>query len=48
MSLTIKEVTTKKNDIMAFVSLDDKLASIELIVFPDVYEKNQHLHPDNG
>ena len=40
---SVTRKNTKKNDIMAFVSLDDRLASIELIVFPEVYEKNQHL-----
>ena len=40
---SVTRKTTKKNDIMAFVDLDDRLSSIELIVFPEVYEKNQHL-----
>ena len=40
---SVTRKTTKKNDVMAFVGLDDRLSSIELIVFPDVYENNQHL-----
>ena len=40
---SVTRKTTKKNDVMAFVDLDDRLSSIELIVFPEVYEKNQHL-----
>lgn len=40
---SVTRKNTKKNDIMAFVNIDDRLSSIELIVFPDVYEKNQHL-----
>jgi DNA polymerase-3 subunit alpha len=39
----IKRKTTKKNDMMAFVTVDDRLASIEVIVFPDVFEKCQYL-----
>lgn len=34
---------TRKNDIMAFVQLEDLLDSIELIVFPQAYEKYQDI-----
>lgn len=35
----IKEITTKNNELMAFVSFGDGLVSIETTIFPKVYEK---------
>ncbi|MGL5253419.1 MAG: OB-fold nucleic acid binding domain-containing protein, partial [Brevinema sp.] len=40
-----KIMTTKKNDLMAFVQLEDKTAVIEIVVFPKIYEKySRHLN----
>ena len=33
-----RQLRTKKGDLMCFVTLEDKLGSIEIIVFPKVYE----------
>lgn len=33
-----KEITTKKNDLMAFVRLEDSDSAIEVVVFPSVYK----------
>ena len=35
----VKEIITKKNEKMAFMTLEDDTASIELVVFPKVYSK---------
>ncbi|MCA9342708.1 DNA polymerase III subunit alpha [Candidatus Saccharibacteria bacterium] len=37
---SVKEITTKKGDQMAFVSLSNGLGEIEVIVFPSVYSLN--------
>ncbi len=34
---------TKKNQVMAFITLEDLYGSMEVIVFPKAYEKYQHL-----
>ncbi len=34
----IKEIRTKKNDLMAFMRLADFTSSIEVVIFPDLYE----------
>jgi DNA polymerase-3 subunit alpha len=39
----IHKILTRKNDPMAFVLVEDKTASIELIFFPNTLEKYQHL-----
>ncbi|HSX01370.1 MAG TPA: DNA polymerase III subunit alpha, partial [Candidatus Saccharimonas sp.] len=36
----VRKITTKKGDTMAFVTIEDKTGSIELIVFPKAYEKS--------
>ncbi|HUC20774.1 MAG TPA: DNA polymerase III subunit alpha, partial [Candidatus Polarisedimenticolaceae bacterium] len=40
---TVRKITTKSNSMMAFVGLEDKTGSLELIVFPKAYEKNSEL-----
>lgn len=40
---TKKEITTKRGDRMAFVTLEDLRGSIEMIVFSDVYKKSVEL-----
>ncbi|GAC1601491.1 MAG: hypothetical protein NVS3B29_03240 [Candidatus Saccharimonadales bacterium] len=37
---TVRKILTKKGDTMAFVGLEDKTGSTELIVFPKAFEKN--------
>ncbi|MCI7795535.1 MAG: DNA polymerase III subunit alpha [Lachnospiraceae bacterium] len=43
--ITAKKVkTTKTNQLMAFVSLEDMVGTVEALIFPKIYEKNkQHL-----
>ncbi|HSX41599.1 MAG TPA: DNA polymerase III subunit alpha [Candidatus Saccharimonadales bacterium] len=43
MITTVRKITTKNNAVMAFVGLEDKSGSLELIVFPKAYEKNPGL-----
>ncbi|HIA91824.1 TPA: DNA polymerase III subunit alpha [Candidatus Saccharibacteria bacterium] len=44
---TVREITTKKGSKMAFVGLEDKTGSIELVVFPGAYEGNEEIwQPD--
>lgn len=40
-AVTVK--TTRKNEKMAFVTIEDRYASIECLVFPNVYQKFSHL-----
>jgi DNA polymerase-3 subunit alpha len=40
---SIKVVQTKKGDAMAFVEAGDKTGTIELVVFPDVYQQRRML-----
>jgi DNA polymerase-3 subunit alpha len=40
---TIKEVTTKNNDIMAFINASDEFASISLTLFPKIYQQYNNL-----
>ena len=37
--LAVKETMTKKGDRMAFVTLEDQIASIEVVVFTEVYQR---------
>ena len=39
----IKEIITKKNDVMAFIKASDEYRQIDLTLFPDVYSKNKQL-----
>jgi DNA polymerase-3 subunit alpha len=43
MVTTVRKILTKKGDNMAFVGMEDKSGSLELIVFPRAYEKTPHL-----
>ena len=44
---SIKRITTKKGDQMAFLTVEDKTGSIEMIAFPRVYEELKlELRPD--
>ncbi|MCB0326150.1 MAG: DNA polymerase III subunit alpha, partial [Bdellovibrionales bacterium] len=46
---SIKEITTKKGDRMAFASLEDLHGSVELVVFPKVYQEfSQWLKSDEA
>ena len=47
MITTVRKIMTKKGDAMAFVGMEDKSGSLELIVFPSAYEKSPQLwEPD--
>jgi DNA polymerase-3 subunit alpha len=39
----IKETITKKGDRMAYVTLEDMLGTIELLVFPELFSRSGHL-----
>ena len=47
--ITAKKVkTTKTNQLMAFVTLEDMVGTVEALIFPKIYEKNkQHLTEDS-
>ncbi|MBL4588382.1 DNA polymerase III subunit alpha [Candidatus Babeliales bacterium] len=47
MISTIREITTKKGDKMAFAAIEDLHESAELIIFPKVYQKVQQLLADH-
>lgn len=36
-------MTTKKNTLMAFITIEDLYGTVEVVVFPRDYEKNKHL-----
>ncbi|MEZ4705277.1 MAG: DNA polymerase III subunit alpha [Bdellovibrionota bacterium] len=40
---SIKEITTKKGDRMAFATLEDLYGSVELVIFPKVYQEFSEL-----
>jgi DNA polymerase-3 subunit alpha len=37
--LSLKEITTRKGKQMAFVEINDKTASAELVIFPELWKK---------
>lgn len=39
MIINVRRMLTKKNDLMAFVTIEDLIDSIECIIFPKVYDK---------
>lgn len=39
----LKEITTRKGDRMAFLTVQDLTGSCEIVVFPEVYQKSQSL-----
>ena len=41
--ISIKEITTKNNDIMAFIKAEDEFTQIDLTLFPKVYKSNSNL-----
>ncbi len=43
MVSALKEIKTKKGDLMAFVTLEDLQGSIEMVVFSDLYRQSQPL-----
>ncbi|HHX59306.1 MAG TPA: DNA polymerase III subunit alpha [Epulopiscium sp.] len=43
-----KIVTTRNNKTMAFVTLEDVLGTIEVIVFPNIYEKGAHYFDEDN
>jgi DNA polymerase-3 subunit alpha len=43
MVAALKELTTKKGDRMAFVTLEDLCGSVEMVVFPEVYQAAMEL-----
>jgi DNA polymerase-3 subunit alpha len=47
ITTTVRKITTKNGATMAFVALEDKSGSLELVVFPKAYEKSPDLwQPD--
>lgn len=43
---TSRQITTKKNELMAFATLADESGSVELVCFPSVYQKSGPLLTD--
>jgi DNA polymerase-3 subunit alpha len=44
----IRRITTKSDQLMAFAELEDLQGSVEIVIFPDAYEKTRELwKPDN-
>lgn len=41
--MTSKTITTRKNELMAFVTIEDMEGSLEIVVFPGVYAKSRSL-----
>jgi len=48
VSTSLKEIMTKKGDRMGFISLEDLVGNVEVVVFSDVYARcSQHLKNDD-
>lgn len=45
---TVKKIMTKKNDTMAFLQMEDRFGSIDIVVFPNIYQKYKHLLIDDN
>lgn len=43
MIVSRKDLKTKKGDMMSFVRVEDKTSSIEIVVFPEIYQAASHL-----
>ena len=43
----IREVTTKNNDVMAFIVGSDEFGEVDLTCFPDVYKKFNNIKVGN-
>lgn len=41
--LAIKEINTKKGERMAYLTIEDLYGTIEVILFPDIYRKSEHI-----
>ena len=41
--VAIREITTKNNQKMAFMSIEDKTGDIEVVIFPRIYKKDAKL-----
>ena len=41
---SVKEVMTKKNDVMAFIKAGDEYQDVDLTLFPDIYKKNNNIN----
>ncbi|MCG6916902.1 MAG: DNA polymerase III subunit alpha [Deltaproteobacteria bacterium] len=39
----LKEITTKKGDRMAFLTLEDRQGTVEVVIFADIYKDSRHL-----
>lgn len=44
----VNRITTKKGEMMAFLTLEDLEASAELVVFPSIYQKNRELMEEDA
>ena len=44
---SIKEIFTKKNDVMAFITASDEYTSVSLTLFPDNYKKFNNIKKNN-
>ena len=44
---SIKEVVTKKNDVMAFIKASDEYKQIDLTLFPRIYQENKNIEVYN-
>ena len=43
MVLKVKEIVTKKNDVMAFIDGEDEFTDISVTLFPNIYKENNYL-----
>lgn len=46
--LSVKEITTRKGKKMAFIEIDDKTTSAEIVIFPALWPKVQKLELNDG
>lgn len=44
---SLKQISTRKGDLMAFMTLEDVVASVEVVLFPRVYAASRHLLRDD-
>lgn len=43
-----REMRTKSNKIMAFLNMEDLYGNIEVVVFPDIYDRYRHILSEDG
>ncbi len=48
LAVAVKETMTKKGDRMAFVTLEDQMGSVEVVVFSDIYQRTAGLLQNPG